>query len=63
MELIELINIDQLSAFLLKKGILKQSEKIKEVEKPGEGNMNVVLRIKTNERTFIAKYLLTICYF
>ncbi|MFT5168196.1 MAG: 5-methylthioribose kinase [Saprospiraceae bacterium] len=32
-----------------------EGEDILEIEKPGEGNMNVVLRIKTNERSFILK--------
>ncbi len=30
-------------------------EQILSVEKPGEGNMNVVLRIRTNKRSFIVK--------
>ncbi|GAL61777.1 hypothetical protein [Algibacter lectus] len=33
---------------------LKQ-ERILSIEKPGEGNMNVVLRIRTNTRSFIVK--------
>ena len=32
-----------------------KKEKITEVTKPGEGNMNVVLRVKTNLRSFILK--------
>jgi len=32
-----------------------QQDQILSVEKPGEGNMNVVLRIRTNTRSFIAK--------
>lgn len=31
------------------------NERILSIEKPGEGNMNVVLRVKTNERSFILK--------
>jgi len=31
------------------------NEKISSMEKPGEGNMNIVLRIKTNKRSFILK--------
>ncbi|NNE76054.1 MAG: phosphotransferase, partial [Pricia sp.] len=34
---------------------LNAEENILSVEKPGEGNMNVVLRVTTNERTFILK--------
>ena len=32
-----------------------ENEHILAIEKPGEGNMNVVLRVKTNLRSFIAK--------
>lgn len=32
-----------------------KNEKITEITKPGEGNMNVVLRVKTNLRSFILK--------
>ena len=32
-----------------------KNEQILSVEKPGEGNMNVVLRIRTNKRSFILK--------
>ena len=32
-----------------------EKEQILSIEKPGEGNMNVVLRVKTNMRSFIAK--------
>ena len=41
--------------FLLEINFLKESEEILSVEKPGEGNMNVVLRVKTNQRSFIVK--------
>jgi 5-methylthioribose kinase len=34
---------------------LNPDEKISAVTKPGEGNMNVVLRVKTNQRSFILK--------
>lgn len=34
---------------------LNPNEKINAVSKPGEGNMNVVLRIETNQRSFILK--------
>ena len=35
--------------------ILRENEVIKKVESAGEGNMNVVLRIKTNFKSFILK--------
>ena len=41
--------------FLLEINFLKESEEILSIEKPGEGNMNVVLRVKTNQRSFIVK--------
>lgn len=41
--------------FLLEINFLKESEEILSVEKPGEGNMNVVLRVTTNQRSFIVK--------
>lgn len=34
---------------------LNKNEKISALSKPGEGNMNVVLRVKTNQRSFILK--------
>ena len=47
---------DDLTTYLKNKiGFLKLSEIINEIEIAGEGNMNVVLRIKTNKRTFILK--------
>ncbi len=47
---------DNLTTYLKNKiGFLKLSEIINEIEIAGEGNMNVVLRIKTNKRTFILK--------
>ena len=36
--------------------ILRENEIIKKVESAGEGNMNVVLRIKTNFKSFILKH-------
>lgn len=41
--------------FLLEIDFLKEFEEILSVEKPGEGNMNVVLRVNTNQRSFIVK--------
>ncbi|TMM59610.1 hypothetical protein FEE95_08605 [Maribacter algarum] len=34
---------------------MDSKEKILSIEKPGEGNMNVVLRIKTSQRSFVLK--------
>lgn len=46
----------EIQEFLQKIGFLKgASEKVLFSEVPGEGNMNIVLRIKTNERSFILK--------
>ena len=56
-----LISIDfhtplpELQEFLECKNWLNPDEKISAVTKPGEGNMNVVLRVKTNQRSFILK--------
>lgn len=47
--------IAELQEYLKSKGHLRSKEQILAIEKPGEGNMNVVLRIKTNERSFILK--------
>lgn len=47
--------IADLKKQLLSKGWINQHEEILSVEKPGEGNMNVVLRIKTDTRSFILK--------
>ncbi len=44
-----------LQGYLNAKKLLKPSEQILRVEKPGEGNMNVVLRVITNIRSFIVK--------
>jgi 5-methylthioribose kinase len=46
----------ELLDFLRQKNwIAFDGEEILEIEKPGEGNMNVVLRVKTNKRSFILK--------
>lgn len=47
--------LPQLQAYLREREWLQSGETITAVEKPGEGNMNVVLRIITNERSFILK--------
>lgn len=48
--IIEIQNLFNTIGFLDSK-----KEQILSIEKPGEGNMNVVLRVKTNLRSFIAK--------
>ena len=48
-------NIDYLTSFLQSKKLLQDSEQILDLSKPGEGNMNFVLRVKTNLRSFIVK--------
>ena len=45
----------ELQDYLMSKGWMISNEKISSVETPGDGNMNVVLRIKTNKRSFILK--------
>ena len=46
----------ELQKYLFSQGVLNSDkEKVLSTEKPGEGNMNVVLRIKTNERSLILK--------
>ena len=44
-----------ISDYLLRHNRLEAHEVIQTVEKPGEGNMNCVLRIITNQRSFILK--------
>ena len=45
----------QIENYLRSKSWLFAAERILSVEKPGEGNMNVVLRIQTDQRTFVLK--------
>ena len=47
--------IPQLQKYLREREWLTVDENILSVEKPGEGNMNVVLRILTDQRSFILK--------
>lgn len=47
--------VKQLEDFLRLKSWLEADEFIKDISKPGEGNMNVVLRVKTNQRSLILK--------
>ena len=46
---------NELAHYLLKKNWLHPDETIHSLTKPGEGNMNYVLRVTTNLRTFIIK--------
>ncbi|UOY06494.1 phosphotransferase [Muricauda sp. SCSIO 64092] len=55
MQLTTAIDIALFTDFLSEKGMLNPNEKIEKVEIPGEGNMNVVLRVITGHRSFIAK--------
>lgn len=48
-------DINVLKYFLLKIDFLKPEENVLSIETPGEGNMNVVLRVITNLRSFILK--------
>ncbi|WP_223308465.1 phosphotransferase [Maribacter polysiphoniae] len=49
-------SISDLESYLNAIGFLDpKTEQIRAVEKPGEGNMNVVLRIRTDKRSFIVK--------
>jgi 5-methylthioribose kinase len=48
-------NLPELQSYLLQKGWLNTNETIKTLEKPGEGNMNYTLRVKTDTRSFIIK--------
>lgn len=41
--------------YLMAQNCLNEGEIIEEITKPGEGNMNVVLRVKTNQRSLILK--------
>ena len=47
--------IDQIQDLLISKGWLLKNEIVQSTSSPGEGNMNVVMRILTNERSFILK--------
>ena len=48
-------SIEDLTVFLNSYNLLNQMEKINKISKAGQGNMNLVLRIKTNKRSFILK--------
>ena len=47
--------VSDLQRYLFTKGWLQENEQLLRTEKPGEGNMNVVIRIHSNLRTFILK--------
>jgi len=47
--------IPELQAYLSEKEWLNPDEKIISIEKPGEGNMNIVIRVVTDQRSFILK--------
>jgi 5-methylthioribose kinase len=44
-----------LQKYLNEKGWISTNDTIKSIEKPGEGNMNVVLRVKTSQKQIIIK--------
>ncbi|WP_298238540.1 phosphotransferase [uncultured Algibacter sp.] len=48
-------SLSEVETYLKEKGLLQLDEGVITIEKPGEGNMNVVLRIKTNRQSFILK--------
>lgn len=45
----------ELQQVLLTHGWIRSDESIQSVQKPGEGNMNVVVRVRTDRQTFILK--------
>lgn len=45
----------ELTSYLHQQGWINNNEIVQHIEKPGEGNMNMVLRIKTENRSFILK--------
>ena len=55
MFLLNINEIETLTNYLTSKNCLQVNEQIVSLTKPGEGNMNCVLRIKTNYRTLIIK--------
>lgn len=48
-------SLSVIQEFLESKDWLNSNEKVSAITKPGEGNMNVVLRVRTNHRSFILK--------
>ena len=47
--------LPELQEYLRVREWLNSEENITTIEKPGEGNMNVVLRVVTDQRSFILK--------
>ena len=47
--------ISRIDDYLRERKFLGENELIEKAEKPGEGNMNFTLRLKTNQRSFIIK--------
>jgi len=48
-------SIREINEYLTGQNWLLDAEYVQELEKPGEGNMNLVIRVKTNLRSFILK--------
>lgn len=46
---------ERLEAYLRRKGFMTAPENLRSVDKAGEGNMNLTLRVTTSERTFVLK--------
>ncbi len=47
--------LQELTHWLQEQHILLPEEDVLSIEKPGEGNMNLVIRVKTSQRSFIVK--------
>lgn len=60
--LLELQTSEALTSYLQKQQWLDPHEVVKRTEKPGEGNMNFVIRVKTNHRSLIVKQALPWVY-
>ena len=48
-------DLSGIEQYLSRSGWIRADEKVVSIEKPGEGNMNFVVRVKTNQRQFIVK--------
>ncbi len=48
-------SVEKVNAYLSRRNWLLDAEYVIELEKPGEGNMNLVMRVRTNLRSFILK--------
>lgn len=49
------ISSSELADYLQQQHWISDQESVQHIEKPGEGNMNMVLRVKTEHRSFILK--------